>query len=224
VSSPAVPRSLPPFVAVDQKTEVVSHPEPASSGLDDETLMTHVQAGDREALGALFDRYSRLMFGVASRILKDVSEAQELVQDIFVNLFCKKGQDFNSARSSFRSWLIRLVYCRAFDRRDYLNARRFYDSYEIGEVVESIPAKYSLENQAQAKELRGLLEQALSELNHRQRRTLELFFFEGHSLTEISAQLDEPLGNIRHHYYRGLDKLRQVIKLTRAALPDRWRE
>jgi RNA polymerase sigma-70 factor (ECF subfamily) len=224
VSSPAVPRSLPRFVSIGRKAEELSQSETAISRLDDETLMTHVQAGDREALGALFDRYSRLMFGVAARILRDVSEAQELVQDIFVNLFVRKENGFNSAKTSFRSWLIQVVYYRAFDRRDYLNARRFYDSCEIGEVVDSVPAKYCLESQAQATELRQLLEQALSELNERQKRTLQLFFFEGHSLAEISAQLDEPLGNVRHHYYRGLDKLRQVFKLTRSALPDRWSE
>lgn len=220
MSSPAVPRSLPRLITIDRKTDL-SHGDPAPSRLDDETLMIQVQSGDREALGVLFDRYSRLMFGVAARILRDVSEAQELVQDIFVNLFSNKEQAFNSARSSFRSWLIQVVYYRAFDRRDYLNARRFYDSCEIGEVVDSVPARYCLESQAQTTEIRRLLEEALSELNHRQKRTLELFFFEGHSLAEISAQLDEPLGNVRHHYYRGLDKLRQVFKMRRSALPHR---
>ena len=221
MSSPAVPRSLPRLMAIDRKTGL-SHEDPAPSRLDDETLIINVQAGDQEALGTLFDRYSRLMFGVAARILSDVSEAQELVQDIFVNLFTNKGQGFNAARTSLRSWLVQLVYYRAFDRRDYLNARRFYDSCEIGEVVDAVPARYCLESQAQANELRRLLEEALSELNDRQKRTLELFFFEGHSLVEISTQLDEPLGTVRHHYYRGLDKLRQVLKLTRSVLPDRW--
>jgi RNA polymerase sigma-70 factor (ECF subfamily) len=164
------------------------------------------------------------MFGAAIRILRDVSEAQELVQDIFVNLFSKREQSFDSARTSCRSWLIQVVYYRAFDRRDYLNARRFYDSCEIGEVVDSLPSRYCLESQAQAIELRRLLEQALSELNYPQKRTLELFFFEGHSLAEISTQLNEPVGNVRHHYYRGLDKLRQTFKLTRSALPNGWSE
>jgi RNA polymerase sigma-70 factor, ECF subfamily len=224
VSSPAVPRSLPRFVTIGRKTEQLSHSETATSRLEDETLMTHIQAGDREALGTLFDRYSRLMFSVAARILRDTSEAQELVQDIFVHLFSRKGHGFDAARSSLRSWLIHVVYCRAYDRRDYLNVRRFYDSCEIADVMDSVPSRYCLESQAQATEIRRLLEQALSELNQRQKRTLELFFFEGHSLAEISSQLDEPLGNIRHHYYRGLDKLRQIFKLTRSALPDRWSE
>lgn len=86
------------------------------------------------------------MFGAAARILRDASEAQELVQDIFLNLFSNKEHGFNSSRSSLRSWLIQVVYYRAFDRRDYLKSRRFYDSCEIGEVVDSVPAKYCLES------------------------------------------------------------------------------
>jgi RNA polymerase sigma-70 factor (ECF subfamily) len=189
-------------------------PEPEAAALvrsNDEALMELVQAGDRDALGALFDRYSRLVFGVAARILRDASEAQELVQDVFIYLY-KKGRNFDPAKGSLKSWLVQIVYCRAFDRRDYLKAHRFYDSCDIEELADSLESRDCLEGHAQRTELRGMVNAAFSGLKERQRRTLEMFFFEGYSLREISLQLGEPFGNVRHHYYRGLAKLRETFK------------
>ncbi len=181
---------------------------PYVAELTDEALMLKVQQGDRAALGLLFDRYSRLVFGVAVRILRDASEAQELVQDIFLYLY-RKGQNFDPAKSCLRSWLVQVVYSRSFDRRDYLKCRRFYDYSNIEEMGDLVPSGESLEIQA---ENRSTLAHALSKLSERQRLTLELFFFEGCPLEEISVRLDESLTNTRNHYYRGLQKLRHNLK------------
>jgi RNA polymerase sigma-70 factor (ECF subfamily) len=177
--------------------------------LADEAVMVRIQQGDREALGILFERYSRLVFGICARILRDVSEAQELVQDIFLYIF-RKCEKFDPRKSSLRSWLVQVVYCRAFDRRDYLKCRRFYDYTNIEDVTDSIASKESLEDGVTA---RATLRRVLSELTERQRLTLELFFFEGRTLQEISVRLDQSLANTRNYYYRGLDKLRKILDL-----------
>jgi RNA polymerase sigma-70 factor (ECF subfamily) len=184
----------------------------SATELADEAVMGRIQQGDREALGILFERYSRLVFGICARILRDGSEAQELVQDIFLYVF-KKGQKFDPSKSSLRSWLVQVVYCRAFDRRDYLKYRRFYDYTNIEDVTDSIASKESLEDGVTA---RAMVRRLLSELSERQRLTLELFFFEGHTLQEISVRLDESLANTRNYYYRGLQKLRKTLDFQAA--------
>jgi RNA polymerase sigma-70 factor, ECF subfamily len=200
-------RSGPTDEAADQRAAEHS---PQSQQLSDELVMSRIQAGDQPALGLLFDRYSRLVLSVALRILHDTSEAQELVQDVFLYVF-NKAIAFDAGRGSLRSWLLQIAYSRAFDRRDYLTVRRFYDYCQIDEIIDSVPSQFCLENQGEISELREVLRTAFAALEERQQTTLNLFFFEGYSLKEISVRLDETLGNTRHHYYRGLEKLRELI-------------
>src|SRR5713226_7762795 len=79
-----------------------------------------------DALGLLFHRYSRLMLGIARRVLQDNDEAEDLVQDVFLFLFYK-GKTFDPAKGLARAWLMQITYHRAYDRRRYLSARSFYD-------------------------------------------------------------------------------------------------
>jgi RNA polymerase sigma-70 factor (ECF subfamily) len=175
--------------------------------------MRLVHAGDTEAIGALYERYSKLVRVTGLRILRDESEAQELVQDVFLYLH-QKNRLFDGHKSKLRSWLMQVTYSRAFDRRDYLLARRFYDYVQIEELVEAVESTLSLESHVEDVGLRSALQRAFSELSERQRLTLSMFFVEGYSLREISCHLDETLANTRHHYYRGLENLRTTLKGT----------
>jgi RNA polymerase sigma-70 factor (ECF subfamily) len=103
-----------------------------------------------------------------------------------------------------------MTYHRAFDRRRYLTSRNFYaraqnpaGAYEVGGEPSS-EADYSPEIVLGRAGLQG----AFRNLSHNQRETIRLFFFEGYTLREISEKLGQPLGNVRGHYYRGLDRLR----------------
>ena len=213
-SSTAIRRLLPVDVS---RADERSNAQLSSELLSDEAVMQCVQSGDKEALGILFDRYSRLVFSVAARILRDASEAEELVQDVFLYLY-RKSANFDPSKSPLRSWLVQVTYCRALDRLDYLNVHRFYDCANIDEVVESVKSAVSLESLAQLAELRGILEGAFAALTQKQQQTLGLFFFEGYTLREISTRLDENLGNTRNHYYRGLEKLREALSPLAEAL------
>jgi RNA polymerase sigma-70 factor (ECF subfamily) len=177
--------------------------------------MHGIQAGDKQALALLYDRHSRLVLSVGLRILRDSSEAQELVQDVFLYVFQKSG-DFDPSKGSLRSWLVQIAYSRAFNKREYLTLRRFYDYCHIDEALDSAPSDFSPEQLGQITELRELLQSAFVELTAGQRTTLEMFFWEGYSLREISSHLKETLGNTRNHYYRGLEKLREMVKLSLA--------
>ena len=180
----------------------------------DETLLTRVQEEDRDSLGTLFRRHARLVRTVAHRILRDPSEADDLVQDIFLFLF-RKASLFDPALGSVRSWLVQVTWHRAIDRRRYLATRHFYTSVELEEDLLGSDAgpglvrfyEESMEGSLGRETLRRI-EESLSE---DQRRVIRLYFFEGHTVGEIAALLGQTPGNVRNHYYRALEKMRREI-------------
>ena len=210
IASPrAFPRETP---LVDNSSESKARSRDAEH-VADQVAMERLQSGNKEALGLLYDRYCRTVLSVGLRILHDRSEAQELVQDVFLYIF-RKCSGFDASKGTVASWLLQIAYCRAFDRRNYLISRRFYDYCNIDEIVESVNADIVVEGLADQIELRRTFEQAFCELTESQKRTLELFFFEGYSLREISVHMVESLANIRNHYYRGLERLRSRIRFS----------
>jgi RNA polymerase sigma-70 factor, ECF subfamily len=177
--------------------------------LADEVLIERICLGDKEAFASLFQRYARLVRSVAARILRDTAEAEDLAQDLFLFIHRKCGL-FDSSRSSARSWIVQMTYHRAIERRRYLTTRHFYARREIPRDAEREVGIPTTESDYSAEVVFGRngLEKVLEALSEDQRETLRLHFFEGYTLTEISTMLTQPLGNVRHHYYRALDKLR----------------
>jgi len=178
----------------------------------DEALLNEIQDGRNQALGQLFQRYARLARGIAARILQDSAEAEDLVQDLFLYIQQKCGV-YDSSKGTARSWIVQMTYHRAFDRRRYLKTRQFYGQRALeSEAVHAVGTPTTeTDYSAEAVFGRNGLEKVLSSLSIDQRETLRLHFFEGYTLGEISEKLGQPLGNIRHHYYRALDKLRKQM-------------
>jgi RNA polymerase sigma-70 factor, ECF subfamily len=178
----------------------------------DEALITQLCTGDCEALAVLFQRYARLTRTVASRILGDAAEAEDLVQDLFL-FIQRKCAIFDSSKSTARSWIVQMAYHRALDRRRYLKARQFYTEASVEENDVHAVGTPTSESDYSAEVVFGRngLEKILSSLSRDQRETLRLHFFEGYTFTEISEKLGQPLGNVRHYYYRALQKLRQQM-------------
>ncbi len=180
--------------------------------LSDECLMTRVGEKGGEALALLFRRYSRLVRGVALRILRDASEADDLLQEIFLFVY-RKATIFDPSKASVRSWIVQMTYQRAIDRRRYLQSRHFYTHLDLDgaeDVADSCKGREegelwtSLVGNAT---IGGLLDT----LTEDQRNTLTLYFFEGYVFAEIAEKLNQSLGNVRNHYYRGLEKLRKQM-------------
>ena len=178
---------------------------------EDEALITRVQAGDEVALGVLLDRYARSVISIGLRVLRDPGEAQELVQDVFLQVY-RKCRLFDPTKWSFRSWLLQIASRRAIDRRQYLNLHRFYDDRNLDDFVDVIQSACDIEYQATLSQGEATLRKVFEQLNEKQRLTLELYFFEGYTLREISERLNESLGNARHYYYRALERLRASIQ------------
>ncbi len=207
--------SLPLFLLRFGRTQGVDLPvcdTAATVRPDDEALLLQVQSGDRGALELLFLRYSRSVLSVGRRILRDRAEAEDLVHDVFLFVLDKCAL-FNPAKGSARAWLARVAYHRALDRRKYLVRRYFYDA---GDGEEFIPGVEDLwqENGPESVEFcywQSYLQRALATLTDDQRKTLELHFFQGLTINEISELTGQSAVNVRHHYYRGLERLRSQM-------------
>jgi RNA polymerase sigma-70 factor (ECF subfamily) len=174
----------------------------------DEDLMARLQSNDSTALDLLFERYCSLVLGIALRILKDHGEAENVVQETFLYLY-KKARLYDVTKGSARSWIVQVAFHRAFDQRKHLRRRGFFLGTDIDSLDDTLLGETDLDREIGSTLDRAQLKKAFAELPEMQRRTLELHFFEGLQPREIAERLEEPVGNIRHHYYRGLERLRK---------------
>jgi RNA polymerase sigma-70 factor (ECF subfamily) len=185
----------------------------SSADESDEVLLASICAGNRDALAVVFRRYARLVRCVGQKILRDDGEADDLVQEVFLYIHLK-SELFDKSKGSARSWIVQVAYTRAFLRRRHLNSRCFYSSINMDntngkESVMNGVAGYdhSVEGLFGRNGWRKILEQ----LTEDQLETLRLHFFEGYTLLEISEKLGQSHVNVRHHYYRGLEKIRKQV-------------
>jgi RNA polymerase sigma-70 factor (ECF subfamily) len=191
------------------------------SNLSDEDVIERIRQGQTDLLAILFDRFYRLVLRIAMRILRDPGEAEDLMQDVFLEVFEKAAQ-FDRSKGSAKTWILQYAYHRSLSRRQYLALRNFYDRRQIreGEVFDSASGDRFWRGLTFA-EWRPVIEQGLATLNQKQRKTLEMACFEGLLLIEIAERTKESLPNVRHHYYRGLDGLRRFLHQRRAEEPRR---
>jgi RNA polymerase sigma-70 factor (ECF subfamily) len=190
------------------RRRVITELIPDSRTPSDTELMDRLRASDPTALDILFDRYSRLVLGIALRVLHDYGEAEDAVQEVFFHVF-QKAALFDPLKGSTKGWIVHVAFHRALDKRAHLGRRGFYLGTGIDCLDDTLLGETDLDREIGATLNRAQLEKAFEELPEMQRRTLELFYFEGLELREISEKLIEPLANVRHHYYRGLAKLRK---------------
>jgi RNA polymerase sigma-70 factor, ECF subfamily len=185
--------------------------------LTDEDLMSALCKGYNDALAVLFERYSALVFRVARAILRDDGEAEETVQRVFLDIY-RAANQFNTERGTFITWLRQYAYHRSLDRRSHLRANHFYTNHELTDTVlgEVFHGTGKLQPTA-PQEMAHLVEQILATLAARQRRVIELTYFEGLTAVEIAAKTGESAPAVRNHLYRGLLKLRNVLLATRKA-------
>lgn len=183
-------------------------------------LLLRIQRQDPEALADLFDKYCRLVFSIGYRVLRSPTEAEDLVQDVFLFLWSRSNLFVPGTRSA-HDWIIRVIYHRAFDRRRYLITRLSYnfgtedrDAWDTKQEAAADRISRLVSTEGNFGELlywHSYLEAAFDELSEGQRKTLTMFFYEGYSLAEISKELGEPLMNVRNHYYRGLKHLEKYV-------------
>jgi RNA polymerase sigma-70 factor, ECF subfamily len=201
-----------PLSKVDCQTRLISFPLAGLETLSDEDLVAQLVAGKHDALTVLVGRYSGMVFSIARRALKDNGEAEETVQQVFLDIY-KAANQFDRDKASFKTWLLQFAYHRAINRKKHLAAKGFYTTEEL--VEELLPIAVYLGAgqtlQLAAPEFRFLIDQLLKTIQPRQRQTIEMTFFDGLTAEEISRQTGETPAVVRHNLYRGLSKLRTIL-------------
>jgi RNA polymerase sigma-70 factor, ECF subfamily len=179
---------------------------------DDLALVGEWARGNHAAFAVIVDRYQRLVFSVAVRIVKDASEAEEVVQIVFLDIFKDLGK-FDPARGTLKVWLLQYAYSRSVTRRHHLERRQFYSRIDLDDLKPSdVPTRPLSRNSLSSGETARLVEEGLAQLNEKQREAIELIYFQGLKFTEAVAKTGESLPQLRHHYYRGFLRIRQFIE------------
>lgn len=174
-----------------------------SNEQDDARLIAAMSSGDRHALASLYDRYASLLLAVATRILGERREAEDLVHDVLLEVW-RQAADYNASRGSVRSWILVRLRSRALDRKKAVSVTR---------VVAVDPEKLAEQREVPAEDPslapdRKTVRRALEALPDDQRTVLELGYFEGLSSSEIAARIDAPIGTVKSRVAAGLAKLR----------------
>jgi RNA polymerase sigma-70 factor, ECF subfamily len=186
--------------------------------LSDEALVALVARSDEEALAELYDRHGRVAYGLAFRILRDRSLAEDAVQEGFLAVW-RTAARFVPERAKASTWILTLVHRRAVDlvRRE---ERRRAESLEA--VTTEQAGAAATDEGAWAALERERVREALAGLPDQQREALELAYFGGYTQSEIAERLGEPLGTIKSRMFNGLSSLRDLLQ---EAVPEeeRWR-
>src|ERR1700704_603311 len=170
----------------------------------DADLIAEMHLPNSDAMAALFRRYIRLVRRVAVDILRDEGEAEDVTQEVFLEIY-RKSHLYDPSRGAVRVWLLQYAYRRSLRRKDVLRRRAAYggESLDGGE-----PPIRGYRQHLTREECRWVIRAGLAQLPERQRATLELACLEEKSLREVAQRLRVSLGCARHYYYRGLARLR----------------
>ncbi len=174
--------------------------------VDPETSIAKVAAGDQAAFATLYDELAPSVFGVVRRVLRDPSQAEEVTQEVFVEIW-RLAARFDPQRGSVRTWAVTIAHRRAVDRVRSEQAhrdRQIRSNFDA--AVEATPDDHALES-----EDRERARAALEELSPVQRQALEMAFYEGLTHVQIAERLDIALGTVKTRIRDGLIRLRMVM-------------
>ena len=177
-----------------------TQPDPSPT---DAEIITRIHSGDEDAVALLYDRYSRVVYAVVSRVLCDSSAAEDILQDVFMQLW-RNPQAFNASRGSLAVWLAVIARNRAIDQ-----LRKKRPETEAAETVIAVDAdvEYTAERNHAIEKVRSVLAGIPAE----QRLPLEMAFFEGLTHVEIAEKTGQPLGTIKTRIRSGLSAVRKAF-------------
>lgn len=169
-------------------------------------LLARIVAGDREAFGAFYDRHAPVLFGFCVRILKDARDAEDVLQETFVQAWRGAGR-FDPARASVKTWLFRIARSRALDRwRNGRSVEKMISATDTTELERAAAARVD----ADAAGVGNFVGRALAQLNENEQAVFRLAYFEGCTPEETAERLNEPLGTVKSRTRSGLAKLRAI--------------
>ena len=168
-------------------------------------LIQRAAAQDREAFSQLYDRFSTWVFSLAMRMLRAQSDAEDLLQEVFMQVWRQAGS-YSQERGSPEAWIINIARSRAIDK--LRSIRRRDKSFVLTDDPAAAESPDNVESTVGESEARLATNSALASLPEAQRRVLELAYFDGLSQTEIADRLKEPLGTVKTRMRAGIQRLR----------------
>ena len=176
---------------------------PPPSGQDDAVLLSLVQRGDESAMAVLFDRYSKVVYSVALRVLRDPSSAEDVLQEIFMQIW-RSPDGFVATRGSLGGWLAVVSRNRAIDA-----LRRKRPTESVDDMA--LASNYNLANEAERNSLMDKARGVIQLLPIEQRKTIEMAFFDGLTHSEIAEMTGDPLGTVKTRIRSALTSLRKAF-------------
>jgi RNA polymerase sigma-70 factor (ECF subfamily) len=176
----------------------------------DTALVQRLLQRDVRAFEQLYDRHSRIVYGLVLRILQQASTAEEVVQDVFLQLWRNAGQ-YQSGRGPFVPWLLTLARNRALDNlrlKSERQRRREDQREELPAIAQAPEYEKALDEKRRAETVRSLM----GSLSAQQKKAIEMAYFEGLSHSEIAAALQEPLGTVKSWIRNGLLRLKESLR------------
>ena len=179
----------------------------------DAALVRRLLQKDVSAFEQLYDRHSRAVYSLVLRILQQAGTAEEVVQDVFLQLWRNAGQ-YDASRGPFIPWLLTLARHRALDTLRLKSERQRRREDQTEELPPVVAAPPEFEKQLDEKRFAEKVRTLMSFLNPQQRKAIELAYFEGLSHSEIAAVLKEPLGTVKSWIRNGLLRLKEGLQAT----------
>ena len=177
------------------------------SQIPDADLLHAIARGDETALADCYDRYRLILFGLILRILHDREEAEDCLQEVFLQVW-RRARDFDESRGRAFTWLVTIARSRALDRLR-ASGSRLRLATEAAQVAHDEVGNAAEE--AVQSEQAAIVRGALAKLPEEQRHALLLAYFEGLTQTEIAARLGDPLGTVKTRMRSGMIKLRELL-------------
>ena len=171
-------------------------------------LIQRAAARDREAFSQLYDRFSSLVFTLAMRMLRTQSDAEDLLQEVFMQVW-RQAANYSQERGSPEAWIINIARSRAIDKLRAI--RRRDKSFVLTDDPAGAESPDNVESAAGDSESKLAMNSALANLPEAQRKVLVLAYFDGLSQTEIADRLKEPLGTVKTRIRAGIQRLRNML-------------
>ncbi|HEX3558863.1 MAG TPA: sigma-70 family RNA polymerase sigma factor [Pyrinomonadaceae bacterium] len=182
------------------------------SDAEEAALIRGVAGGDERAFASLYDKYSSILFGLLLRILHSRAEAEDVLQEVFLQVW-QQAHSFDAARGRAFTWLVTLARSRAIDRLRALDSR---ERAALRSAVDAPPQGERVSEGADDATLRSeraeVVRGALAELSEEQRQVLLLAYLEGMSQSEIAAAKGQPLGTVKTRTRAGLKRLSELLR------------
>jgi RNA polymerase sigma-70 factor (ECF subfamily) len=185
-------------------------PEPDDRAVELD-LLARVAKRERAAFEQLYSRYANILYATAMKFLKEDADAQDVVQDVFIQIW-DKAKLYDPAKGKPLTWALTLTRNRSIDRIRAIQRRtRLRDDFGKETVVDESAGMREALSEVDAGEKSQILREAVGRLSPEQRKVIELAFFRGFTQSEIADRLGEPLGTVKARARRGLMKLKEIL-------------